>query len=335
MQLRTYFFALVVLLFAIAARAQTVQNYDQYIVPYLSWAAQNPADRELLNIFPSFKPPTIQFMQYGRPKTRTEQYHTYVTKMQVAINKNAANIRLADLVTLETVKAMDKELVHRQISADKTMPTLVGKAPIENFKWCNEGAWINSFGLPQKEKDLTYLVNPERAWCDGKSRGICIESCYHFSPGWKAAIAFYNNTLGSKDPKDWGEAMQSEIRYFVSEAEYGSRQPLAQLTKINTPVRGVMEQNIFYFNQIFAWGKIVAVFQEHPTNAQQTVMTVLSAYAFRSKYCTDSKYAEVCKVIKSESTGDRGLNTPTGISAGIKIHSQEIAVGLARVLQSH
>ncbi len=178
------------------------------------------------------------------------------------------------------------------------------------------------------------MQNPERPWCAANGRTLCLETCYYFSAAWKVAVEIYNNTLGSNDPKDSGQAMQSEVRYFVSEAEYGSKVPLARLTKINTPIRGVMEQNTFYFNQVFTWAKVVAVFQEHPTNSQQTIMTTLAAFNLRSKYCTEARYQELCKAIKGESRGPTGVNTRTGISAGIPIHSREIAIGLTQILEA-
>lgn len=318
---------------ALANANDRVQNYQEYMVPYLEWAQRNPEEREVLNIFPAFKPPVVRFKRYGIEESRTEAYTTYVTKMQVIILKSAAHLKLEDLARFETVQKMSAELKHRPIQSHQVMPLLAGKAAIENFKWCNEGQWLDSFQLPQKETNLSYMINPERPWCKADGRTLCLETCYHFSPGWKAAVQIYNNTLGSKDPKDAGQAMQSEIRYFVSEAEYGSRVPLARLTQINTPVRGVMEQNTFYFNQVFTWAKVVAVFQEHPTDSQKTVMTTLAAFNMRSKYCQDGKYKDLCKAIKGESKGRLGVNTKTGISAGIPVYSREIAAGLAKILE--
>lgn len=337
MQLKTYFFLLLAAIFAISARAeaQTVENFSEYVEPYVSWGQKYSDDREVLNIFPAFQPPTFRFILYGVEETRVEQYHVYVTKMAVTVKKGAANLPLANLINFETIKRINKELRHKNISANETLTLKAGRGPINNFQWCNDGIFVDYFKLPQRETNLSYMVNPQRPWCQGSTAGrsICLETCYPFHLGWKAAVAAENARKDDEDRKDYGIAMQSEMRYFVSEAEYGSKIPLARLTGLNTPVRGVLEQNIFYFNQVLAWGKVVAIFQEHPTNAQQTVMSIRIAFNLRSKYW-NHKYRQVREILQGKSTGRLGLNTATGISSGIPNFSKEIAIDLVKILEN-
>ena len=44
---------------------------------------------------------------------------------------------------------------------------------------------------------------------------------------------------------------------------------LQELTALDTPVSGVLEQDIFYVNQIMKFGKFFAVFQSHPERRQK------------------------------------------------------------------
>ncbi len=332
MQLKTIFYFLLACFFGLNVHAE-VKIENQKVVPYATWGQQFPVEKELLNIFPTFTPPTVTFMRYGVEKSRLEEYHTYIVQLRKTINKSAAQLPLADLVKLDTIKKMTAEIQHKQIGQNEVVPLLAGRAPINNFKWCN--GWVETFGLPQKEKNLTHMINPARPWCAANGRTICVESCYNFSLAWKAAVAAHNQFFRSDEPKDFGLAMQSEIRYFVSEAEYGNRTPLSQLTKINTPVRGVIEQSIFYYNMVFTWGKVVAVFQEHPTNSQQSIMTAYVVFNLRSKYW-NHKYKQVRQVLQGESKGQDGLpgvNTDTGISAGIPVFSKEVGAWLANTLE--
>src|SRR5260370_17652642 len=57
---------------------------------------------------------------------------------------------------------------------------------------------------------------------------------------------------------------------------------LQELTGLGTAVSGVLEQNIFYVNQIMKFGKFFAVFQAHPSNAEKPVVTAFMALAIKA-----------------------------------------------------
>ena len=57
---------------------------------------------------------------------------------------------------------------------------------------------------------------------------------------------------------------------------------LASLTGLDTPPVGALEQSIFYVNQVMQFGKLLAVFQRHPSDAKQTIVTVFMALAIES-----------------------------------------------------
>ena len=45
----------------------------------------------------------------------------------------------------------------------------------------------------------------------------------------------------------------------------------------------MLEQNIFYINQVMEFGKFVAVLQKHPTEKNQTIATTYMALAIKTK----------------------------------------------------
>ena len=64
---------------------------------------------------------------------------------------------------------------------------------------------------------------------------------------------------------------------------------LASLTGLDTPPVGALEQNIFYVNQVMQFGKLLAVFQQHPTDASQTIVTVFIALAVETSVLAKKK----------------------------------------------
>jgi hypothetical protein len=54
------------------------------------------------------------------------------------------------------------------------------------------------------------------------------------------------------------------------------------LTGLGTVAAGALEQNIYYVNQVMRFGKLLAVFQRHPTDENQTAVAVFMALAVES-----------------------------------------------------
>lgn len=296
-------------------------QYQEKILPFSQWASQYPQERNVLGLYKDYKEPTVAFIEDGVPKTRVATMMIYIVGVRATVNKNAANINLPNLIKLESLKQLDLELKHKQISESELMPKVVGKGPITNFAWCD-----GAIKLPQYETNLSHVVGP-RPWCQADGRTMCVESCFIFNTAWQAGVGFYNQTKKTvssnpADQKDYGLGMQAEARYYVSDAEFG--QPVKELTKVSTPVRGIVELNIFYVNQAMVYGKVVAVFQEHPQNAQATVVTTLAAFGVQDK--TWKKVGEVLK-------GKSRFNTSTGITAGIPVFTKNIANSLANMLE--
>jgi hypothetical protein len=113
---------------------------------------------------------------------------------------------------------------------------------------------------------------------------------------------------------------------------------LASLTGLDTPSVGALEQNIFYVNQIMQFGKLLAVFQRHPSDANQTVVTVFMALAIESAVLNKKKeYANV-PVLRNlvpaqVLAGESSFNSGNSISAGLPIYARNQAKAIAAVLE--
>ena len=57
---------------------------------------------------------------------------------------------------------------------------------------------------------------------------------------------------------------------------------LKELTGLDAPIVGALEQNIFYVNQIMKFGKFFAVFQADPADAAKTVVTAYMVLAIKA-----------------------------------------------------
>jgi hypothetical protein len=338
--MRALAITLAALVFSVNTYAQERQlQYTEKIMPFTEWVQKHPQEHKVLGLFKNYTEPKVTYIKAGVKKEDIAKLTMYTTRVRISINKQASAINLPSLITLDSIRKLDKNLKQEQINADQIMPKVAGNGPVPNFKWCTKDG-KNQIALPDHEQNLSYLNNPERPWCANDGRSTCVESCFLFNAElWIAGTKLYNGQkylsgATEAEKKDAGLAMQAEARYYSSEAEFG--QSVKELTQVNTPVTGIIELNIFYVNQVLQYGKVVAVFQQHPSSAQATVVTTLSAIAIRT-----STYDKVYKVTKfftvnmAEILQGKGgkFNSDTGISAGIPKFTQNIANELANMLE--
>jgi hypothetical protein len=97
---------------------------------------------------------------------------------------------------------------------------------------------------------------------------------------------------------------------------------LRKLTGVDTPVAGVLEQNMFYVNQVMRFGKLVAVFQSNPADAKSTIATVMIALAVSSSTLEMKKKYQSVPVLRNlvpsqVLLGNSSFNTGNSISAGL------------------
>lgn len=317
------------------AKDDAVQYNERPGTPFAEWVAKYPREHQVLGLFKNYAEPT--FTENG--KTDVRRLTMYTNRVRISINKVASQINLPNLITIESLQNLDRELKHKVISANQAMPNVVGKGPIDNFKWCTKQVMVETqmldvpyIALPGYERDLSFLKG-DRPWCANDGRTLCVESCFPFNARWSTAVQGYNvwktakkmGNIKQEELKDEGMGMQIEARYFTSDAEYG--QNLQDLTGVKSPIRGIVELNIFFVNQVIQYGKVLAVFQEHPQSAQATVVTTVSAYAIVTKSWDKKEVREALQGKSSE-------NTKTGLTAGIPTFTKNIAKSLASMLEN-
>jgi hypothetical protein len=112
---------------------------------------------------------------------------------------------------------------------------------------------------------------------------------------------------------------------------------LTKLTRLDTPAVGAIEQSIFYVNQVMQFGKLIAVFQQHPTDPSKTVTTVFMSLAVESNLLVKRReYAQVpilrnlvpAQVLSGKST----FNSGSSLSAGLPVYARNQVKAIAAIL---
>lgn len=304
--------------------------FNEKVTPFNEWLKSSANEASVLNLHAEFKEPTVTVEENGITKDKTLTMVVYSTRAKTVASKPAVNINLSSLISEKTFERFDPEARHKRISQAQTMPVVVGRGAIANFKWCNRNPRKPDIFLPALERSQAHMSRPGRQWCSADSRTVCFESCRLVPSGsaMEVAIAGYNQL---KSPgKDFGIATQSEARYYASESEFGARFPLSSLTGVKTQVSGVLEVSLFYFNQIMVFGKMLVILQADPNNNQKTVVTTLSAFGIRSETWNHRLYgSQVQNLLKSKSI----MNSKTGILAGVPGFTRNATLGLAELLE--
>ena len=111
-----------------------------------------------------------------------------------------------------------------------------------------------------------------------------------------------------------------------------------RLTGLDQPVAGALEQNLFFVNQIMSFGKLLAVFQPHPTDPGKTVVTALMALGVKSDVLEKKKEFERVPVLRNMVpaqvlVGNSSFNTGTSISAGLPKYVRNRIQAIAGILE--
>jgi hypothetical protein len=301
--------------------------YTDKILAFGNWSQQAPLERKALVLYPGYDEPTVTLVKNGVRKQQVESLMVFVSRFKLVLNKAPGQIQLKNLINLDTIGRFDNEIQHVQIQQNQLMSAVAGKGQIANFQWCNKTG--NNIFRPAREIELSYTNPKNRNWCADSARSICVESCYLFNKYWYEGVKVVNLALEEAEKKDYGIALQSEIRYFSNEQELGLSVPVAQLTGLNTAVRGGLEQNMFYFDQVLEFGKIVAVLQDQPGDPGKTAATVFFVVGIKRR--TYNQFGEVKKVLLGQS---KLFNTDTGITAGLPVFTQNMVKQIANILEN-
>jgi hypothetical protein len=283
---------------------------DTGLIRFEDWAQARPLEKQFLTPFPSYLEPTVEVTVDGVRKRFKEKLHMYVGEARFALARPPGSIDLASFVALPFVDRIDPAIKHNLI------------APAE--------------AVSAKDPRAVHNQHPLRRWCETRPVAICIHSRYQFEGKLPVGIQIANKLReGAKKIPDHLE-LESELtlRPPAEVTEMG----LAALTGLDTPPAGALEQSIFYVNQVMQFGKLLAVFQAHPTDTKQTVVTVFIALAVESNVLAKKKEFVKVPVLRNlvpaqVLAGKSSFNSGNSISAGLPIYARNQVKAIAAILE--
>jgi hypothetical protein len=273
------------------------------------WARARPLQKQVLSLYPGYVEPRFNTTVNGVTKAHHEKLHMYVAEARFVVGKPPGSLDLSRLTTLSFLERLDPAIKHRTITPAELMPA--------------------------RHPDLPHLRHPAREWCAG-IQGLCTQSRYKFEGKLPTAIMLANKLRESSKPVADHVEFQSELR-LIPPAENDAAS-LTKLTGLTTPITGVLEQNIFWVNQIMQFGRFVAVFQQHPADAGKTVATAFMALAVKSDVLERKKEYETIPVLRNlvpaqVLVGNSSFNTGTSISGGLPVYVRNRIKAVAAVIE--
>jgi hypothetical protein len=280
------------------------------LIRFEDWAQARPVEKQFLTPFPSYLEPNVEVTVDGVRKRFKEKLHMYVGEARFVLARPPGSIDLASLVSLPFIERIDPAIKHRLVSAAEA--------------------------VSPKDPRAVHNQHPLRRWCEARPITICLHSRYQFEGKLPIGIQIANKLKeSSKKIPDYLE-FESELT-LRSPAEV-TEMGLASLTGLDTPPAGALEQTIFYVNQVMQFGKLLAVFQQHPTDAKQTVVTVFIALAVETSILTKKKEFMKVPVLRNlvpaqVLAGKSSFNAGTSISAGLPVYARNQVKAIAAILE--
>jgi len=291
--------------------AGSVPDGKTNLIAFADWEATQAAQKKFLSLFPGYSEPTVTKVASAgaAPAPVLEKLTMYVAQARFAVDRPPGSIVLARYVTLPFLEKIDPAITHSAI-----VPADVN---------------------PLKDAQGTGNENPQRKWCSGRSTLICIQSSYKLEGKIPIGIMLVNKLRDS--PKKVSDRIdfQSELSQLPSaEIDEGA---LKELTGLDAPVAGVLEQNIFYVNQILKFGKLFAVFQSDPANANKTVVTAFMALAIKASVLDERRNFDKVPVLRNlvpaqVLMGQSSFNSGNSISAGLPKYARNEIATIAGLL---
>jgi hypothetical protein len=279
------------------------------MVRFDDWAAKHPVEKKFLALYPSYSEPTVHKAENGG-KSTVEKLYIYVAEARFVLDRAPGSIELAHYVTLDFLSRIDPAIKHKALSAADVSP-LTDEAGIGN-------------------------QNPDRPWCTGRVNSICIQSSYKLEGKIPLGVLLVNKLR---------ESVKKISDHIDFQSEFSALAPadvdqaaLQQLTELDSPVAGVLEQDIFYVNQIMKFGKFFAVFQDHPTDPGKTVVTAFMALAIKADVLDEKRGYEKVPVLRNLVPADvlmgrSSFNSGSSISAGLPQYARNEIKTVANILE--
>jgi len=277
------------------------------LIAFADWARQSPVQKKFLSLFPAYTE-TAKLGDKSDPGA--DKLYMYVAQGRFLIDRAPETIDLARYVSLAFLQRMDPAVKH----------TLIGAADIKPFRTDTSAG----------------NDNPDRKWCTGRATSICIQSSYKFEGRIPIGIMLANKLRDDAKKVADHIDFQSELS-LLSPADV-DQASLQQLTALGTPVRGAIEQNIFYVNQIMRFAKFFAVFQGDPADPSKTVVTAYTALAIEGTVFEKKKEYENVPVLRNlvpdqVLMGRSSFNSGDSISAGLPKYARNEIKTVAGILE--
>jgi len=234
----------------------------------------------------------------------------YVAQARFVLARPPASLDLARVTTLPFVEQIDPAIKHRLITA------------------------ADVAGL--KDPKAIHNHNPQRSWCEGRNPVICLHSTYKLEGRLPTGIALANKVRESA--KKVSDTLEFDSELAVLPPAQVAEAGLTQLTALDTPAAGAIEQSIFHVNQVMEFGRLVAIFQPHPADASKTVATVFIALAIESNILGKRKEFGKVPVLRNMVpaqvlAGKSSFNSGNSLSAGLPVYARNQVKAIAGLLE--
>jgi hypothetical protein len=279
-------------------------------IHFEEWTRTKPVQTQFLNIFPSFKEGMVHKTIDGSKKEVKDELQMYLTEARFKLSRPAESIDLKGFATLPFIEGIDPAIKHKMIQPSEVST--------------------------EKDEKGSNNRNPDRAWCEGTGVAACIRSTYKLEGKLPIGVALANKLRDSEKKISDTIEFESEIRLLT--AADVDAEDLKKLTGVDTPIAGVLEQNMFYVNQVLRFGKLVAVIQPNPADAKSSIATVMIALAVGSSTLEQKKKYQTVPVLRNlvpsqVLLGNSSFNTGNSISAGLPSYVRNRIKAIAGILE--
>ena len=281
-------------------------------VTYEAWAKAKPVEAQFLGLYPGYGEPNFDVIVDGTKRRYRERLHMYVAEARFIVGRAPSALDLAQFATLAFAERIDPAIKHR-------LATAADQA------------------RPREPRVIHNEHPPERKWCEGRPVVICIRSTYKLEGRLPVGIQLANKIReGSRRISDTLE-FDSELT-VLSAAEVTER-GLTKLTQLDTAPAGALEQSIFYVNQVMHFGKLLAVFQAHPSDPGKTVVSIFTALAIESSLLGKQKQFANVPVLRNlvpaqVLSGKSSFNSGKSLSAGLPAYARNQIRSIAAILEA-
>ncbi len=280
------------------------------LIHFDDWAAKHPNQKKFLALFPSYAEPTIARPTNGAPGPMVDKLYMYVAEARFIVDRAPGAVDLSRYVNLAFLSRIDPAIAHTTLNAPDIVP------------------FTDDAGIGND--------NSDRKWCSGRTTSICIQSTYKLEGKIPMGVLLVNKLRDSVKKVADHIDFQSELS-ALTPADL-DQAGLQDLTALSTPVAGVLEQDIFYVNQIMKFGKLLAVFQNHPSDANKTVVTAYMALAIKARALDEKRDYENVPVLRNlvpaqVLMGQSSFNSGNSISAGLPKYARNEIATIAGILE--